>query len=60
MVRRRHKGLLDGTWAHPADQVQVAACLVVGSASARAAEGLLAHHGTRRLIVDVEVARAVA
>jgi hypothetical protein len=32
--------------AHPADQVEVAAGLVVGAAAARSAERLLAHHRT--------------
>src|SRR4028118_1817256 len=34
--------------------------LGVGGRGAGAAEGLRAHHGARRLVVDVEVARGVA
>ena len=60
VVRRRHERLLDRARAHPADQVPDRARLVVRARRARAAEGLLADDGARRLVVDVEVASRVA
>ena len=60
MIDGWHEGLLDRTWAYPADQVEVTAGLVVGAAAACAAEGLLAYHRAGGLIVDVEVTSRVA
>src|SRR5664279_2169238 len=54
-VHRRREALLDGARRSPADQVQEAAGLVVGPGGAGSAEGLVAHHGARGLVVDVEV-----
>ena len=34
VVGRGHKGLLDGSWDYPADEVEFAAGLVVGARSA--------------------------
>src|SRR3970040_961419 len=45
VVRRRIEPLLDRPRGHPAQEVQVRAGFVVGSAGPRAAERLLAHHG---------------
>src|SRR5450759_2568407 len=55
VVGRRHERLLDGAGAHPAQQVELRARLVVRAAGPRAAERLLADHRTGRLVVDVEV-----
>src|SRR5664279_3381354 len=54
-VHRRREALLDGARRSPADQVQEAAGLVVGPGGAGSAEGLVANHGARGLVVDVEV-----
>ena len=54
------KGLLDGTRADPAEQVQWAACLVVGSTATSATKGLLSNHSARWFVVDVKVSSAVA
>src|SRR3989441_9541409 len=58
-IGRRDERLLDRPRAHPAEQVHEAPRLVVRPRRARAAEGLLANDGARRLIVDVEVAGRV-
>src|SRR5437870_2827838 len=55
----RDERLLDCPRAHPPEEVHEAPRLVVGPRGARAAEGLLAHDGARRLVVDVEVTRRV-
>src|SRR5688500_15319092 len=55
VVLRRNERLLDRPRADPADEVPHRAGLVVRARRARAAEGLLADDGARRLVVDVEV-----
>src|SRR5262245_15803416 len=60
VVERGVERLLDRAGAHPADEVELGARLVVGAGAARAPEGLLAHDRARGLVVDVEVARALA
>src|SRR6185312_1192963 len=52
-VDRRNEGFLDRALRHPTHQVTRRARLVVGSGSARAAEGLLANDGAGRFVVDV-------
>src|SRR5437879_9756041 len=58
-IGRRDERLLDRPRAHPTEEVHEAPRLVVRPRRARAAKGLLANDGTRRLIVDVEVAGRV-
>src|SRR3954462_15720772 len=60
IVRRRGERLLDSPGADPANEVELGAGLVVGSRATGAAERLLAHHGARGLVVDVEIAGGVA
>src|SRR6478672_1618188 len=60
VLRRRRERLLDRSRAHPANEVELRPGLVVRSAGSRTAEGLLAHHRARRLVVDVEVSCRVA
>ena len=55
-IRRRHKGLLDGSRRHPAHKIEHAARLVIGATGTPATERLLTHHGSGRLVVDVKVA----
>lgn len=55
-VLQLNKGLLDGLRGGPPHDVVGSTRLVVGAGHASAAEGLLANHGARRLVVDVEVA----
>src|SRR5512147_724424 len=58
VVAGRAEGLLHGAGAHPADEVELRAGLVVGPRGARAAERLLSHDRPGGLVVDVEVAGA--
>ena len=51
-----HEGLLDGLRAGPLEHVVRAPGLVVGPGQARPAEGLLAHHGPGRLVIDIKIA----
>src|SRR2546421_8085202 len=60
IVLGRYERLLDRARADPADQVPHRARLVVRAGRACAAERLLADDGSRRLVVDVEVAGRVA
>src|SRR4051812_43934530 len=60
VVRWRDERLLDRPSGDPADQVEHRACLVVGAACPGAAERLLADYRPGGLVVDVEVASAVA
>ena len=60
VVRGGNVCFLDATGADPADEVEDAAGLVVGAGRAGAAEGLATHHRACRLVVDVEVAGAMA
>src|SRR5262245_3196265 len=60
VVERRAERLLDRAGAHPPDEVELGARLVVRARSPRAAERLLAHHRARGLVVHVEVARGLA
>src|ERR1700756_3300135 len=60
VVGGRDERLLDRPGGDPADQVEHRARLVVGAAGPRAAKRLLADHRAGWLVVDVEVARAVA
>src|ERR1700704_6686623 len=59
MVRGRGVRPLDRARAGPADQVEDRARLVVGARCPRTAERLESHHGTGRLVIDVEVARCI-
>ena len=59
VVGRGHEEFLDRAGAHPADQVEHRAGLVVGAAGPGATERLLADYRAGRLVVDVEVARRV-
>src|SRR6267143_1438338 len=59
VVGRGRVRLFDHPWAHPADQVEERACLVVGTGSARASERLHPDDRAGRLVVDVEVAGCV-
>src|SRR4029077_3152496 len=59
VVGRRHVRLLDHARAHPPNQVEKRAGLVVGARRASATERLESHDRARRLVVDVEVARGV-
>src|SRR5215207_10358682 len=52
----RHESLFDGTWTAPSDQVPYRAGLVLGSRAAGPAERLLPNDGTRRFVIEVEVA----
>src|SRR5918999_2195955 len=60
IVGRRNQSLLDRAGADPANEVPHRAGLVVGTRAAGAAERLLAHDRTGRLVVDVKVSRRVA
>ena len=57
---RRQEVFLDRPRRTPADQVQLAAGLVVGSRGSSAAEGLQPDAGGGCLIVDIEVPRRVS
>ena len=59
MVCGRHEGLLDSAGQYPADEVELAAGLVVGTGCAGAAERLHADYGSGGLVVDVEVAGSI-
>src|SRR5579859_453152 len=59
-IARGYEVLFDRPRAGPTDQVEQATRLVVRSAGPTAAERLLAHHRTGRLVVEVEVSRGVA
>src|SRR5207253_4282249 len=59
VVGRGRIRLFDHSGAHPADQVEERARLVVGARSARASEGLHPDDRAGRLVVDVEVAGRV-
>ena len=50
------KGLFDGLWAGPADEVEVGSCLVVRTAGTCTAKGLLANHSASGLVVIIDVA----
>src|SRR6266540_3994007 len=59
-IARRDEVFLDRPGTGPADQIEQAPGLVVRAAGSRAPEGLLADHGSRRLVVAIEVAGGVA
>src|SRR6266571_2674102 len=56
----RHEVLLHGPRRRPANQIQQAARLVVRTAGPPTTERLLSHDGSRRLVVEVEVAGGVS
>src|SRR5215218_11151436 len=55
----RRERFLDGTGAHPANEIQLGAGLVVRAGAARPAKRLLPDHRAGRLVVDVEVSRSI-
>ena len=59
VVCGRHQSLLHGTRQHPADEVELAAGLVVGTGCAGSAERLHADNGSGGFVVDVEVAGSI-
>ena len=59
VVFRRNKVLLDGPGRYPAQQVDHGSGLVVGARTAGSSEGLLSHHGSGGLVVNVEVPRTI-
>src|SRR6266550_1007217 len=60
VVDRGRKRLLDVPGAHPANEIENGARLVVSTGSSRAAEWLLSNDSTCRLVVDVEVSGGIS
>ena len=60
VVGRGNKSLLDHARGDPTDEVQDAACLVVGAGSAGSAERLATHNCSGRLVIDIEVSGSCA
>ena len=59
VISRRYKGFLDSSRADPAQQVQVAAGFIVGTALSRSTKWLLTDHRPGRLIVKIEIACSI-